>query len=248
MSETLLVVPCYNEARRLPRDEFLRFARENPDTGFLFVNDGSSDETLAVLEQLASELPQAIDVLDQQPNRGKAEAVRVGLLAALAKGPRFAGFWDADLATPLSEVPRFIEVFAEYPEVDFVFGSRVRLMGHKIDRRLSRHLRGRVFATAASLTLGLPVYDTQCGAKMFRTGPDVATLLEEPWLSRWIFDVELIARLVRDRKNHDKSPVESVLRELPLRQWRDVEGSKLKGRDFFNAIFDLLSIYRRYLA
>jgi len=248
MSETLLVVPCYNEDRRLPRDEFLRFARENPDTGFLFVNDGSSDETLTVLEQLASEHPQAIDVLDQQPNRGKAEAVRVGLLAAFAKGPRFVGFWDADLATPLSEVPRFIEVFAAYPEVDFVFGSRVRLIGHEIDRRLSRHLRGRVFATAASLTLGLPIYDTQCGAKIFRAGPDVTSLFEEPWVSRWIFDVELVARLVRDRKNREKGSVESVLRELPLQQWRDVEGSKLKGRDFFNAIFDLLSIYRRYLA
>ena len=248
MSETLLVVPCYNEARRLPRDEFLRFARENPGTGFLFVNDGSSDETLAVLQQLASELPHAIEVLDQQPNRGKAEAVRAGLLAAFAKGPRFAGFWDADLATPLEEVPRFVEVFAEHPEVDFVFGSRVRLMGHEIDRRLSRHLRGRIFATAASLTLGLPIYDTQCGAKLFRTGTDVAALFEEPWVSRWIFDVELIARLVRDRKNRDKGPVETVLRELPLRQWRDVEGSKLKSRDFFNAIFDLVSIYRRYLA
>ena len=97
MSETLLVVPCYNEAQRLPRDAFLRFAQENPDTGFLFVNDGSSDETLTVLEQLASEHPQAIDVLDQQPNRGKAEAVRVGLLAAFAKGPRFVGFWDAEV-------------------------------------------------------------------------------------------------------------------------------------------------------
>ena len=83
---------------------------------------------------------------------------------------------------------------------------------------------------------------------MFRTGPDVISLFEEPWGSRWIFDVELIARIVRDRKDHDKGPVERVLRELPLRQWRDVEGSKLKGRDFFNAIFDLLSIYRRYLA
>ena len=248
MSETLLVVPCYNEARRLQRDEFLRFARDTPDTGFLFVNDGSRDDTLALLEALAAELPNAIDVLDQQPNQGKAEAVRAGLLAAFARGPRFAGFWDADLATPLDEVPRFLEVFEKYPEVDFVFGSRVRLMGHEIDRHLSRHLRGRIFATAASLTLGLPIYDTQCGAKMFRNGAEVVQLFEDPWVSRWIFDVELIARLIRDRKTRSQGPVGDVLRELPLRRWRDVEGSKLKGRDFFNAALDLVSIYRRYLA
>ena len=248
MFETLIVVPCYNEAHRLPGDAFLRFARETPDTGFLFVNDGSSDNTLEILHQLASESPQNIDVLDQQSNRGKAEAVRAGLLAAFAKGPRFVGFWDADLATPLQEIPRFIEVFREHPEVEFVFGSRVRLMGHDIHRHLSRHLRGRIFATAASFTLRLPIYDTQCGAKLFRSSPEVAALFKDPWISRWIFDVELIARLIRDRKNSNRHQVRNVLREVPLQSWRDVEGSNLRTRDFFNAVLDLASIYRHYLA
>jgi len=248
VSRTVVVVPCYNEAHRLRRDAFLRFAHANPSIGLLLVNDGSSDETLEVLRKIASESPQNVEVLDQQPNRGKAETVRAGMLEAFAKGPRFAGYWDADLATPFEEVPRFVEILETNPKVELVFGSRVKLMGHQIERHLQRLLRGRVFATVVSLALGLSIYDTQCGAKLFRANADVAALFEEPWLSRWIFDVELVARLIRDRKAGGKAPVEEVLRELPLRSWRDVEGSKLRSRDFFDAIFDLAAIYRRYLA
>src|SRR5512133_574565 len=95
----VLVVPCYNEARRLPGERFLEFARAH--VRLLFVDDGSRDETAAVHAELVKAAPGAIAALRLERNQGKAEAVRQGVLAALASSPRLVGFWDADLATPL---------------------------------------------------------------------------------------------------------------------------------------------------
>ena len=163
-----IVVPCYNEADRLRRDVFLDFVEAHDDFRFLFVNDGSTDSTLDVLSLLEQKYPNRIEVLDLSRNSGKAEAVRQGMLAAIDGGADFAGYWDADLATPLDEIPVFHRILADSPATVLVIGSRVCLLGRNVERRLFRHLLGRAFASAASLILHLKVYDTQCGAKMFR--------------------------------------------------------------------------------
>jgi len=245
--ELVVVVPCYNEGHRLPVARFQDFAAKNPGVTFLFVDDGSSDHTVSVLDEMKRVLPQAIDVLRLPRNEGKGEAVRQGIQAGFSRGARFLAFWDADLATPLDVLPAFREVFDQRPEVDIVLGSRVKLLGRHIERRPLRHYLGRVFATAASFTLDLPVYDTQCGAKMFRATPEVAEVFAEPFSSRWIFDVELLARYLRLRRGAPGGPpVERHLFELPLPVWTDVAGSKVRPRDFFVALAELLRIHRRY--
>ena len=111
--------------------------------------------------------------------------------------PTLVGFFDADLATPLGAIDDFLAVLRDRPEVEFVLGSRVMLMGRDIRRKATRHYFGRVFATAVSHALDLPVYDTQCGAKILRANAATATLFDPPFRSPWIFDVELIARYLR---------------------------------------------------
>jgi hypothetical protein len=98
-----------------------------------------------------------------------------------------------------------------------------------------------------SITLKLPIYDTQCGAKLFRVTPDLSQILADPFRSRWIFDVEIIARQIQVA-NGDRMAVEQSIFELPLMKWKDVAGSKLRPLDFFKAIFDVLMIWRVYLA
>jgi glycosyltransferase involved in cell wall biosynthesis len=247
MTETAIVVPCWNEAQRLDADAFLRFCEHHPAIRFFLVNDGSSDETLDMLRELERRAPESFFALDQQPNRGKAEAVRRGMSAAFERRPDYVGYWDADLATPLEEVPRFIEILEARPELEILFGSRVQLLGHSIERRAARHYLGRVFATITSLTLELAVYDTQCGAKLFRVTDEIQELFGEPFCTNWIFDVELVARLIRARRDsHDRGP-ENVICEVPLQRWRDVAGSKVGPLDFFRGIAELWRIRRRYL-
>jgi dolichyl-phosphate beta-glucosyltransferase len=241
--DVVVVVPCYNEAARLDRAAFLGFRM--PGLRFCFVNDGSRDDTLAALQRMCDERSDLGFVLDLSHNRGKAEAVRQGLLAALELAPAAVGFWDADLATPLSELPRLRAVLDQNPEVDLVLGSRVHLLGRHIERRPLRHYLGRVFATGASLTLGLPVYDTQCGAKLLRAGPVARELLGEPFLTRWVFDVELLARLAR-RARLGPPPVERRLYELPLDHWTDVPGSKVRPWDFLRSGLELVRIWNAY--
>src|SRR5438132_8143566 len=196
MSRLLLVVPCFNEEKRLDVEAFRAFALEGHDVAFLFVNDGSGDGTLRVLQSLRDADPRRFSLLNLERNSGKAEAVRRGILAALDDGPDLTGFWDADLATPLSEIAGFLEIFDARPEIQMVFGARVRLLGRDISRHASRHYVGRFGATLISQTLGLAVYDTQCGAKLFRATEALRVVFDRPFLSRWIFDVEILARYV----------------------------------------------------
>ena len=243
----VVVVPCYNEAERLQPNCFSEFLAQDADIHFLFVNDGSKDATLAVLQRLRASHPDRIHVLDKQVNGGKAEAVRSGMLHAIASGHvAVTGFWDADLATPLQVIPRLMSKLTEDPVRQMVFGSRVRLLGHAIHRKRIRHYLGRCFATAVSIVLTLPVYDTQCGAKLFRVTPELGVILADPFLSRWIFDVEIIARFLAIHQ-HDTAYAFDAIYEHPLPRWDDVAGSKVRPTDFFVALYELVKIRRAFL-
>jgi glycosyltransferase involved in cell wall biosynthesis len=243
----VIVVPCYNEAARLDTAAFRAFDRAALGLRFCFVDDGSRDGTLALLQRLTAGEPGLGFVVDLGTNHGKAEAVRRGLLAGLDVGATHVGFWDADLATPLDELPGFLAVMDARPEVEIVLGSRVRLLGRRIERRALRHYLGRVFATGASLTLGLPVYDTQCGAKLFRATPALRGVLDEPFRAGWVFDVEILARYLRALRGAPGLPAAERIYEQPLRRWTDVPGSKVKPWDFVRSGLELLRIWNAYV-
>jgi dolichyl-phosphate beta-glucosyltransferase len=238
-----VVVPCFNEEHRLPVDAFRAFECAGADVTFLFVNDGSTDGTQAVIDGLAAAAPHRFSTLALDRNRGKAEAVRRGMVAAVEAGADLAGFWDADLATPLSEIGGFLEVFQARPEIEMIFAARVRLLGRSISRNPARHYFGRVGATLISQSLGLAVYDTQCGAKIFRVTSGLGELFAEPFISRWIFDVEIIARFVMQR---GRDAAAGAIYELPIMVWHDVKGSKVRQSDFLRALNDLGKIRRAY--
>jgi glycosyltransferase involved in cell wall biosynthesis len=242
-----LVVPCHNEARRLCRTSFERFLRTMTDVGVIFVNDGSTDATLEVLDAIRTAASERVTILDLPTNVGKAEAIRRGLQHAFRSPSSYCGFWDADLATPLDVVAEFSRLLDDRPEIEMVFGTRVHLLGREIRRHAMRHYLGRVSATAISLVLGLRIYDTQCGAKLFRATPEVQALFDRPFLSSWIFDVEIVARLIAARRTGRLPAAERVIYEYPLTQWTDIAGSNIGPRDYLRAAVDLVRIHRRYL-
>ena len=245
LPHSIIVVPCYNEARRLNTRPFTRFRSSGHWVEFLFVNDGSSDATPELLHRLQRESPDTIRVRDQQPNQGKGEAVRTGMLEALAAGADFVGYWDADLATPLDALPKFLAVLEDRPGVNVVLGSRVMLLGRTIERHAWRHYLGRVFATLVSELLHLAVYDTQCGAKLFRATDDLRRVLARPFTTSWLFDVEILARLIAE-STAGTSAVARALYELPLDEWHDVPGSKLTRAAYVRAATSIVRLYREY--
>jgi glycosyltransferase involved in cell wall biosynthesis len=232
-----VVVPCYNEERRLDRREIAALVAA-PGVDALLVDDGSRDGTLALLRELELAHPGRVFVLGLAKNGGKAEAVRSGLRAALERGYAVAGYLDADMATPAIEMLRLLAALEAEPRFSVVLGARVRLLGHDIRRTGPRHYLGRLFATIASMVLELPVYDTQCGAKAFRAGPALEAALARPFSSRWAFDVELLLRLTRG----PAALRSEELLEVPLKRWADLGGSKLTATAMLRAGLDLLAL------
>jgi hypothetical protein len=117
-------------------------------------------------------------------------------------------------------------VITKHPQLEAVLASRVALMGHSIERKATRHYLGRLYATAASLALGVVVYDTQCGAKLFRVNDTLRAAIADPFPERWSFDVELLARLLHPAPGVAPIDADRIV-EVPLNAWRDVGGSKL---------------------
>lgn len=199
-----------------------------------------------MLEGLEADWPGRVRVLSLAENLGKAGAVRAGVLAAFDADPEYVGYWDADLATPLDELSDLLAVLESEPAFEIALGSRVQLLGRSIERLALRHYLGRVVATAAAWALGVAVYDTQCGAKLMRASQRTRSVFSEPFRTGWIFDVELLARYLRERRQEGAvSPEEGVV-EVPLQTWRHVPGSKVRASDMPRALLALWWIRRRY--
>ncbi len=244
MKKIAIIVPCYNEASRLKGDAFLKYTENEEDVVFIFVNDGSRDKTFDILKDLTRANPVGIKCVNLEINSGKAEAVRQGFLTAFKGDFNYIGYWDADLATPLRTVKEFSKIL-DTNKVDLVMGSRVKLLGRKIQRNELRHYLGRFFATVASFILGIAVYDTQCGAKLFRKTERLEGVFSKPFHVNWTFDVEIIARFLALEKNGpDEIPsFEKTTVEYPLEEWIDVPGSKIRLSDAFIIPIELIRIF-----
>jgi dolichyl-phosphate beta-glucosyltransferase len=222
-------------------NRYVSFVKKNFAASIYFVNDGSSDNTDSVLEDLRIKFPKYINVINQEKNEGKAAAVRLGMNSALKnnKFDRFA-FLDADLSTSIEECILLSEKVTN--ETSFVFGSRIKKLDNNIQRKPHRFIVGRIIATFISKMLRLPIYDSQCGCKIFSR--EWATLIfNEAFLTRWLFDVEIFYRLI----NHfGRTKIQTKILEVPLSAWIDSENSKVSLFYGIRVWFDLIKIYRHY--
>lgn len=237
-----IIVPCYNEEFRLQGDKFLSFVNSASYLDLWFVNDGSKDGTLPLLHQLRDTLPERIFVHDLQQNVGKAEAIRRGFSFVATKHEyKYIGFIDADLSAPLEEITTLYQVISER-KLLIASGARVKLIGKDIRRSPRRHYMGRIFATYYDNILKLGNYDTQCGLKLFEA-QFAARIFEQAFISSWFFDIELF---VRARQLLGATDYCRQIEEVPLNEWKEIPGSKLKAKDFLKAPFEILKIYRKY--
>ncbi|WP_167612397.1 glycosyltransferase [Maribellus sediminis] len=239
MFKSLTVIPCYNEGKRLSIETFHVHLSNYPHDALLFVNDGSMDNTSSIIFEIAKSHQNAFH-LDLDKNRGKAEAVRSGINYAFSNHDfKFIGFFDADMAMPLSTVQDLYQIL-ETTSYQVVIGTRFKRLGAKIERSKFRHFFGRVFATFAANVIEMGVYDTQCGAKIM-TKEMAILAFKEKFISKWLFDIEVLARIKKGILNG-----ENLIYEFPLKEWKEIGGSKIKLTDIFRFPIELLKIRRKY--
>ena len=242
MSGNWIVIPCFNEGNRLNKSSFLSFVNSN-SFSILFVDDGSRDSTFRILQEM-NQAHDNIHILKLADNSGQAEAVRQGFQYCFQHfSVDTIGYFDADLATPLSEAAPMLSVLSKN-EMDYiaVTGLRIKRLGAEVYRSAFRHYLGRIFATIVSFLLDLPVYDTQCGAKLFKAEP-AKKIMTNKFRSNWFFDVEIIFRL---KSIYGRNHIISHVYEYPLYSWKEISGSKLKLKHYFLAPLELLKIFLKY--
>jgi DNA-binding response OmpR family regulator len=222
-----VVIPCYNEEKRLLSDEFRDFVHKNLGYHLCFVNDGSKDKTLEVLQELVKGKEDYISVYDCEKNGGKAEAVRLGMLH-LAKQSQFdyIGFLDADLSTDFADFNDLAETISN-SKYKMVFGSRITRMGADIEKESARAIISKTINFIIRKTLGMEIKDTQCGAKIM-TKDVIENTFKEKFITKWLFDVEIFMRM---KKVYGAKETKDLILEQPLKRWIHADGSKLSMKD-----------------
>ncbi|MFN0111204.1 MAG: dolichyl-phosphate beta-glucosyltransferase [Blastocatellia bacterium] len=209
-----IVIPAFNEEKRIGRTldgTFEYLSAQSYDYEVLVVSDGSRDRTAELVNQFAAQTGGRLRLIENPGNHGKGYSVRNGMLQAAGD---IALFYDADLATPTTEIVKVVSPIVE-DKYDVVFGSRA--LNHELigtHQSFLRELRGRGGNLFLRATLGLDFRDTQCGFKAFRRETAQA-IFKLQQIDGFGFDPEV---LYIGKKQGWR------LLELPVR-WNHVEGS-----------------------
>ncbi len=233
-----IIIPCYNEEKRLPVGEIDEFLQEKKDVKIIFVNDGSVDRTGRILEAIHTSNQKQTKVITLESNRGKAGAVRSGMLDVLSDSEcSYAGYIDADLSTSLEE---FYDLYliASANNDAYIFGSRIKMKNTDIQRKFFRHICGRAVASVTDSIFKLGYYDTQCGAKCFKK-EITEIIFTSPFKTRWLFDVEIFLRI-------NKAIPEARGKESPLKKWKDNGGSKISLLSFPAIVREIFLLKKNY--
>ncbi len=238
MPKVSIIIPCFNEERRLKKAPLLQLLHSGADITLILINDGSTDNTHLLLEEIKQENQQAVTIISFSRNQGKAYAVFKGMEYALYhNNSAFIGYLDGDLSTSVDEFLHLVET-ASRQQADYAFGSRIKMLNHTIYRSVFRHICGRIITTIIDLRYQLSIYDTQCGAKVF-TPAVVKLLTRTPFKTRWLFDVEIFLR-IREAEIAIKGL------EVPLRKWTHYGNSKISLLSTPRICGDLIQLAKYY--
>jgi glycosyltransferase involved in cell wall biosynthesis len=237
-----VVIPCYNEEERLLGEEFKAFVHKNLGYHLCFVNDGSKDNTLAVLEELRKGREDYISIYDCEKNGGKAEAVRLGMLHLAAQNQYdYIGFLDADLSTNFDDFQDLVTTIST-SKFQIVSGSRMSRMGADITKESARAIISKTINFIIRKTLGMEINDTQCGAKVM-TKEIVENTFQNKFMTKWLFDVEIFMRM---KKAYGSQKAQELICEQPLKRWIHADGSKLSMKDSVKIVGQIGQIALHY--
>jgi glycosyltransferase involved in cell wall biosynthesis len=166
MQKIAIIIPCYNEAKRLEYKNIEQLLL-NSDMDIFFANDGSKDDTVSVINTIIKKHQERCFLIDYTENSGKANTIYKAINQINQEGTYdFVGYFDADFSTPANEIVRLIGELNKR-QCEFMLGSRILLLNSGIKRKYHRHIIGRIIITLINLKFKLGIYDTQCGSKLF---------------------------------------------------------------------------------
>ena len=238
-----LIFPCFNEQERLDTAFLAELVDALPQTTFHFVNDGSRDSTSAILHEFVEDKTNC-RVHDLEVNVGKANAIRIGFLAAIAEqqGEGWLAFLDSDGSIPVSDVVSLCQTLpAESDDCSIlsthvfaIFPSRLYVLEETVSKAKIRKVLGR----AAPFILhfgwrGLAPADTQTGFKIFRNNESFRRLINIPFKTRWMIEWEIILRAGKNNLRIETPKID---------HWHHVLGSKIRGTEVLRVIHELLTI------
>ncbi len=212
-----MVIPCYNEAKRLPVALKKLVGTLNSQSAHsilydvVIADDGSKEEHSLIHSKTVHELqgvlrsPNRLRYVRFEKNGGKGHVLHTLFTWGLTGVSKFhelsdldrpaydlIAFLDADGSTEMDELHRLALMAFDNPKLATVIGSRVKMLGYSVDRFAKRHYSGRIFATLVSELFNIPIYDSQCGAKVFRTSFMTQNDLDICYQARWLFDTQLV--------------------------------------------------------
>ena len=235
MQKVAIIIPCYNEEKRIEQDKIAALLQHAAAHVYL-CNDGSIDGTATILNSIAAQHPGRCFVIDYKKNSGKANTIYKSVNELLLNnGYSHIAYFDADFSTPAKEAIRMLQWIDKKPQ-SFIIGSRVLLLNSDIQRKTYRHIIGRFIVTIVNLKFKLGIYDTQCGAKIFSVHI-AAVAFSKPFNTSWLFDIEIFIRL-------QKSGLLKLGKEFPLKEWKDVDGSKLSWKTSFKILKEIYTLYK----
>ena len=232
--DLFMIVPCFNEEKRINLDYWNKLS-EIPNVHWIFVNDGSSDGTKSLLNQISNS-----SVINLERNSGKAEAIRKGILDTFDKNPAEMfqfGYLDADSAFEIEDIKNVVKLsFSKESTFDSHWGSRVALSGRNITRNNLRHILSRILITIFGYRMGNLPYDPQTGFKIFKFNKEQMAIFDRNFETKWFVDIEI---LLRFKAVNGK---DMRIWEEPVNTWKDIEGSKIRGLELITVFRDLVKI------
>lgn len=237
MQKIAILIPCYNEEKRL-KEVSLEELLNATNVDLFLVNDGSKDKTLSVINSFAEKHSHRCFVINYEINEGKANAVFKAAKQLVSNSQYEAiGYFDADFSTPVAEIKILVDEM-QTGKNEFILGSRILLLNSGIERKTHRHIIGRIIITIINFRFKLGIYDTQCGAKLF-SADIIRQVFDKPFKTSWLFDVEIFVRL-------KKIDLLKKGREIPIYNWKDIDGSKLSWKTGFKILKELYLLFKTY--
>jgi glycosyltransferase involved in cell wall biosynthesis len=237
----VIVVPCFNEQNRFNAKKWQEIVSCHTNTQWIFVDDGSFDETLSTIGKVSGT---NVTIIRKNSNVGKGEAIRAGFLHALNNLNSIevtqVGYLDADGAFDISDIKELLlfsdSVLGQEKKIRTVIASRVKLSGRNINRSNGRHFIGRIIVSFVCRGWDLAPYDTQSGFKIFRFDSIFRKTIDRKFQCRWFFDIELMTRL------EGLGSKETV--EVPLMNWSEIGKGAIKKTIYLSVLKEIFLIRR----